>query len=187
MPVQEKAFFDGEGQQTGHHLSVLEKDVEASAEVFTTKLADGLRSLSSAVNGTTLLLRLSPKLTLVSLGLVPIFSAAIFANVMLTRRLVSEQRELEASATSFAQERLVSLTTVKAFAAEVRDLDAYSALLDRSYHLAARVSAAKGLFMGGLFFGGSGIFTAVLYYGGSLAGEEDREPQFPWTPVSRTC
>lgn len=168
--MQEKAFFDGQGQQTGQHLSILDKDVESASEAFTTRLVDGLRSLSSALNGTAMLFSLSPKLTGVSLGLVPIFTAAIFLNVKLTKRLVAEQRDVEATATSFAHERLQSITTVRAFAAEERDLSAYEQLLDRSHALAAKVSAAKGIFMGGLFFGGSGIFTAVLYYGGTLAG-----------------
>ena len=171
---QEKAFFDDPeqgGHRTGEMVAILEGDVEASSEVFTTKLADGLRSCSSALNGTGMLLRLSPKLTAVSLGLVPVFTAAIVANVLLTRKLTARQRELAAAATGFAQERLGNLLTVHAFTAEARDEAAYAALLDEAHALASQVSLAKGLFMGGLFFAGSVTMTAVLYFGGSLAGK----------------
>ncbi len=149
---------------------MIEGDVEQAAEVFTTKLADGLRSTSSALHGTAMLLRLSPKLTGMVLGLVPAFTAAIAANVLLTRQLAARQRELQAGAAGFAQERLGNLTTVRAFTAEARDEAAYAALLDEAHALAARVSLAKGCFMGGLFFAGSATMTAVLYWGGSLAG-----------------
>jgi ABC-type multidrug transport system fused ATPase/permease subunit len=171
--VQEKAFFDdpeGGAHRTGELAAVIEGDVEQAAEVFTTKLADGLRSTSSALNGTAMLLRLSPKLTGVVLGLVPAFTAAIAANVLLTRKLTARQRELQGAASGFAQERLGNLTTVRAFTAEERDEAAYALLLDEAHALAGRVSLAKGCFMGGLFFAGSATMTAVLYWGGSLAG-----------------
>lgn len=171
--LQEKAFFDdpeGGAHRTGELAAVIEGDVEQAAEVFTTKLADGLRSCSSAVNGTAMLLRLSPKLTGVVLGLVPAFTAAIAANVLLTRQLTARQRELQAAAAGFAQERLGNLTTVRAFTAEERDGAAYAQLLDEAHALASRVSLAKGCFMGGLFFAGSATMTTVLYWGGSLAG-----------------
>ena len=170
---QEKAFFDDPeqgGHRTGEMVAILEGDVEASSEVFTTRLADGLRSTSSALNGTAMLLRLSPKLSAVSLGLVPVFTIAIVTNVMLTRSLTARQRALAAAATGFAQERLGNLGTVHAFTAEERDEAAYAALLDEAHLLASQVSLAKGLFMGGLFFAGSVTMTAVLYFGGSLAG-----------------
>jgi len=171
---QEKAFFDDPeqgGHRTGEMVAILEGDVEASSEVFTTRLADGLRSTSSALNGTAMLLRLSPKLTAVSLGLVPVFTLAIVANVVLTRALTARQRALAAAATGFAQERLGNLGTVHAFTAEARDEAAYAALLDEAHGLAAQVSLAKGFFMGGLFFAGSVTMTAVLSLGGSLAGK----------------
>jgi len=171
---QDKAFFDDPetgGHRTGELVAVLEGDVDASSEVFTTRLADGLRSTSSAVNGTLMLFRLSPKLTGVSLGLIPVFTAAIVTNVVLTRSLTARQRALAAGATGFAQERLGNLVTVHAFTAEDRDEAAYARLLDEAHALTSQVSLAKGLFMGSLFFGGSVTMSAVLCFGGTLAGQ----------------
>jgi ABC-type bacteriocin/lantibiotic exporter with double-glycine peptidase domain len=71
--------------------------------------------------------------------MIPIFTAAIITNVMLTRKLTARQRELAAEATGFAQERLGNLLTVHAFTAEEVDEEGYAKLLDEAHALAAKV------------------------------------------------
>lgn len=44
-------------------MKLLDEDVSTAAELFTEKIAAGLRSLNSSLNGSILLYRTSPKLT----------------------------------------------------------------------------------------------------------------------------
>ena len=62
-------------------------DVADSAEVFTERIAAGLRSLNSALNGSLLLYWTSPKLCMVSLSVVPIVGVGAMSLAKYSRRL----------------------------------------------------------------------------------------------------
>ncbi len=61
-------------------------DVADSAEVFTERIAAGLRSLNSALNGSLLLYWTSPKLCMVSLSVVPIVGVGAMSLAKYSRR-----------------------------------------------------------------------------------------------------
>ncbi len=60
-------FYDH--AKAGEVVSVLQKDVDTTASMLTDKMASGIRSLNSSLNGSLLLFGISPKLCVVALGL----------------------------------------------------------------------------------------------------------------------
>ncbi len=77
-------------------------------------------------------------------------------------------RQQGALATSFANERLSGLRTVKAFSGEKSDARRYKALLKSMEIGASQAANAQGLFMGGLYLATSTSLMVVLYRGGGL-------------------
>jgi ABC-type multidrug transport system fused ATPase/permease subunit len=63
-------FFDSSG--IGEIVTVVESDVDSAAGAVTEKLAAGLRSVNSALNGSILLFRSSPQLCTVALSATPV-------------------------------------------------------------------------------------------------------------------
>jgi ABC-type multidrug transport system fused ATPase/permease subunit len=63
-------FFDSSG--IGEIVTVVESDVDSAAGAVTEKLAAGLRSMNSALNGSILLFRSSPQLCTVALSATPV-------------------------------------------------------------------------------------------------------------------
>lgn len=162
-------FFDG--RRSGELVGILTEDVDVAAKTCTEKVASGLRSLSSAVNGTIMLFTLSPRLTLLSLAMVPIIGAGAMAYSRRVKRLSKGVQERAASSTAFADERLAGIRTVRLSAREVVDADMYAAILDTVGDLNRRAASAQGLFMGGLSLTVNASLMAVLYAGGSLVAE----------------
>jgi ABC-type multidrug transport system fused ATPase/permease subunit len=80
---KEIEFFDT--QRDGELSIILEKDVPMAAETLTDKLAAGLRSLNSSINGSIMLFATSPELCGVTLTIV---STLIFLIVPITLLLL---------------------------------------------------------------------------------------------------
>ncbi len=77
-------------------------------------------------------------------------------------------RKQGALTTSFADERLSGLRTVKTFTGEEADARRYKALLNAMEIGASQAANAQGLFMGGLYLATSTSLMAVLYRGGGV-------------------
>jgi ABC-type bacteriocin/lantibiotic exporter with double-glycine peptidase domain len=88
------------------------QDVEIAADTCTGKLANGLRSASSAFNGSIMLLSISPKLTLVSIALLPLVGVCAMGYSRRLRKLAARLREESSKSSAFAEERLAQLRTV---------------------------------------------------------------------------
>lgn len=92
-------FFEA---QTADMVLVMDKDVKEAAEAFTERLAAGLRSLNSAVFGSFLLMRISPELTAVSLGVIPVISIGAMTLSRLSRTLAERVRHISCHETMHA-------------------------------------------------------------------------------------
>ncbi len=64
------SFYDKQEMGSGEFVHVLSEDVEVASKIYTNHMPSALRGCSSAINGSIMLLRISPKLTLLSLGMV---------------------------------------------------------------------------------------------------------------------
>ncbi len=66
------SFYDEQEMGSGEFVHVLSEDVEAASKIYTDHMSSAIRSSSSAINGSIMLLTISPKLTLLSVGMVSV-------------------------------------------------------------------------------------------------------------------
>ncbi len=66
------SFYDAQKMGIGEFVYVLSEDVDAASKIYTDHMSSAIRSSSSAINGSIMLLTISPKLTLLSIGMVSV-------------------------------------------------------------------------------------------------------------------
>lgn len=74
--------------QIGELMTVFEKDITESAELLTDRLANGLRSLNSSVNGSIVLYSTSPRLCALSLCMVPLIGVGAMSLSRRSKRFI---------------------------------------------------------------------------------------------------
>jgi ABC-type multidrug transport system fused ATPase/permease subunit len=154
----------------------LSADIDVVAETGSETAIDSLRFMSSIVNGTYMLLALSPKLLGGTICLVPCFVVVISKFSKYKARVEMRHSDASQQASVYAQERLANLTTVHLSNMEEFETTRYSRLLDTSFNLAREVANAQGVFMGGLFFTGSATLLSLLFFSKYLASRGDIPP-----------
>ncbi|CAM9285909.1 unnamed protein product [Laminaria digitata] len=167
MVVQETAFFDR--NRTGDLVNRLASDVFLVQGSVTSSAAQGLRNLLMVVGCTGMLTYLSPELAVVS---VAIFPPVAGIGVWFGRRMKRQQKGVQealAASSSVAEEVLSNIRTVRQFSAELREGGRYSAKVEDSYHLAAKVGITNSFFQGAMHFGGHASLCAVMALGGQQA------------------
>ena len=159
-------FF--ESSTNGELMTMLDKDVEMAAEMLTEKVANGLRSLNSSVNGSIVLFSIAPQLCGVSLAIVPIVGIGAMTLRKYSRKLGDKAREIEATVMSFALERLGHISTVRLNGQEAREKARYAAYAAEVYTLSSSAHQAQGAFMGFIGVMTNASLLAVLFVGGGL-------------------
>lgn len=169
-------FFDSSSSSSGELLSVLEKDVDAAALALTDKLASGLRSLNSSINGSLLLYYTCPRLCAVSLALVPVVGVVLTTMSKVSRKLGDQLRVFQSQLMSFVVERFSSITTVRLNGREKTEKESYAKRTDNCFSLSRKSHFGQGAFMG--FFGLSTNISliAVLHVGGGLIASGELTP-----------
>eukprot|EP00299_Pterocystis_sp_00344_P013175 c6427_g1_i1.p1 GENE.c6427_g1_i1~~c6427_g1_i1.p1 ORF type:complete len:587 (+),score=142.23 c6427_g1_i1:52-1812(+) len=147
---------------------VLSDDVNTVAQIVTTDIARGLRSLSSTIGGSVMLLRISPELTVLSLSILPV----VGATAMLFSKFVKKQKKhhelLMQRAVFRADERVGQFKTVRLNANERAECERFNLLIDEAQSISRKTAVVEGLFMGGLSLSMSGSLVVVMMYGGTL-------------------
>ena len=164
--TQELAFFDK--NRTSELVSRLHEDVNATAGATTNQVAKCYRYLNSALGGSAMLLAISPRLTLVSLAIVPVMGSGAMVYGMHAKKLSRRLKEQIAAAASVAEERISNIRTVRLFGQEEAESLKFDEILDDMQHLVGSAANGEGMLMGGLAFSGFTSLLAVLCYGGSL-------------------
>mmetsp|Transcript_38126 Transcript_38126/g.74503 ORF Transcript_38126/g.74503 Transcript_38126/m.74503 type:complete len:611 (-) Transcript_38126:179-2011(-) len=163
---QDLAFFDQ--SRTSELISRLHDDVNATASATTGHVAKSYRYLNSAIGGSAMLLAISPRLTLVSLAIVPVMGCGAMAYGRHAKRLSKGLKEQVAAAVGVAEERIANIRTVRLFGQEEQEAQRFGDMLDEMTGLVNRAAHGEGLLMGGLAFSGFTALLAVQCYGGSL-------------------
>lgn len=163
---QETAFFDR--RQSGELVNRLSSDVFAVSRTLTENLAKLVRGGITCATSTSLVLYLSPKLSLVALGAFP--PIALFAYVFgrNARKLSRELVDALAAATQVAAERISAIRTVRVFGAEGVEAERYARRVDETYDLSRKVAVADGLYAGSLFYAAQVSLLGVLWCGGHM-------------------
>jgi ABC-type multidrug transport system fused ATPase/permease subunit len=169
--AQEFNFFHH--RKVGELVSRLSTDCQVTANAVVEILGNGYRSLNSAVGASVMLLTISPKLTLVSLSILPLVGTGAMVFSKFSSRLAQVHQNSIASMTGVVEERLNNIFTVKLFAAEhyeEQEFDKVNAVILKN---AARAKRARGVFMGGLSLAMNCSLFSVLYMGGSFIGSNE--------------
>ena len=157
-------FFDA--SRTGELTSRLVADTTVLQNTVTVNVSMALRFTVQAIGALVIISLMSPRLTLVAMGVVPLVAvgAAVFGRVI--RRLSRETQDALAQSTEIAEETLSSVRTVRAFAREDEETARYGEAVHRSYRLAAKRALAYGGFNGTAAFAGYAALALVLWQGG---------------------
>lgn len=159
-------FFDT--NRKGQLISVLDKDVALASEVLTDKLASGLRSLNSSINGSILLFSISPYLFSISIGILPLIGVGAMKISKYSKILAEKARAIEASILSFAIERFSSMTTIRLNGRERFEVSRYGSQLDDFNSVVKGSSLAKSSLMSFINFSTNMSLCVVLYVGGKM-------------------
>jgi len=168
---KEKSKSSSNSSSPGAVGAILSEDVTKTAEAATTIFVDLLRSLCSCTFATINMLAISKSLFLLSVAVVPVVGAAAVVLNKFVKKMSSRLRELEATAASFAEERIAHVSTVRTCDRQWDEADAYEQLQNKCVQLGRAVSLARGGFMGFMFAATSSAFFLVFHYGGSAVAE----------------
>lgn len=155
-------------RRVGELSSRISADVSQIQDAVTTVFAELLRGLLILLIGLGLIFYLSPKLTLLILGIVPFI--AVFA-VLFSKHIRKFSREAQdqlAESGTIVQETLQGISNVKAFSNEGYELKRYTSSIDKVVGLALKSGKVRGLFVSLLLFSVFGVIVLVVWYGTGL-------------------
>ncbi|XP_060068390.1 ATP-binding cassette sub-family B member 10, mitochondrial-like [Ylistrum balloti] len=166
---QEIGFFDK--NKTGELINRLSTDSTVVGSSVTTNISDGLRAVAQAIGGVSMMCYVSPKLAGIALCIVPpiVMMSRFYGQYM--RNITKKVQDSLASATQVAEERISNIRTVRSFAQEKREVNAYDEKIDHILMLSYKEALARGIFWGSTGFSGNMIVLAVFYYGGLMMTE----------------
>ncbi len=154
--------------RVGDLTSRLGTDVTAIQATVTTTLSEMIRQFILLVGGIILVILISPKLTLVIIGALPVVVvlAVFFGRAI--RKSSKQVQEHYAELNTIAEETFQAISVVKAFTAEVREAKRFDRKLTTIIDVSLRVARARGAFIAFVVFLLFGGIIAVIWYGGTL-------------------
>ncbi|KAK3792323.1 hypothetical protein RRG08_046635 [Elysia crispata] len=168
---QEVGFFDK--TKTGELINRLSSDTTVVASSLSQNISDGLRALFQVTAGIGMMTFVSAKLALISLGIVPPVAIGSIIYGRYLRKITKQVQDSLANATQVAEERIATIRTVRAFAHERKECEAYSEGIERVLKLSYKESLARGFFWGFTGFSGNVIVISVFYFGGLMMLESN--------------
>ncbi|XP_028844317.1 ATP-binding cassette sub-family B member 10, mitochondrial isoform X2 [Denticeps clupeoides] len=167
---QEVGFFDK--TRTGELINRLSADTGIIGRSLTDNLSDGLRSVTQAIAGVSMMFYVSPSLAAFVLMIVPPVAclAVIFGRYL--RSISKRIQDSLAEATQLAEERIGNIRTVRAFGKELTEVEKYAEKVDHVLKLSRKDAAMRAGFFGVTGLSGNMIILTVLYKGGLLMASE---------------
>lgn len=169
--VQDMEFY--EKTQLGEIVSLLETDVQLSAELLTDKTANGLRSANSSFNGSYLLYSTSPKLTAVTLSIVPLVGVGAMTLSRYSRNIANKLRGIQSDILSYSMERVRNISTVRLNNRETYEQEKFAGMLVESKQYCQKRYNAHGSFMSFVNLSTNCALLAVLRVGGSMIAKNE--------------
>eukprot|EP00300_Choanocystis_sp_HF-7_P012476 c17905_g1_i2.p1 GENE.c17905_g1_i2~~c17905_g1_i2.p1 ORF type:complete len:541 (+),score=122.50 c17905_g1_i2:164-1624(+) len=159
---------DLDEQRTGAVMEILNTDVDVVAKTVTSTVFRGLRMMSSTVGSTVMLFHISPKLTGLTLTVVPLVGVSGMLVHRRVQRLTARYSELLSLAAASAYERLSHIVSVVLANNQEFEIDQYTHRLDQSRWVAVQAAATQGAFMGFLSLAMTGSLLCVVLEGGRM-------------------
>jgi ABC-type multidrug transport system fused ATPase/permease subunit len=130
--------------------------------------SQGLRSTVQGVFGLGYMFHLSPELTGIVAGVVPLVLGGAWIYGRFIRKLSAQVQNALSAATDVANEKLGNIRTVRAFAQEDEESGRYNLAVTNVFNLARKEAVANGLFFASAGLAGSAAVLGVLYAGGQM-------------------
>lgn len=162
-------FFDD--AKNGELITLIDEDVSESAQVLTDKLASGLRSLNSSVNGSILLYVTSPRLCGLALSVVPLVGVGAMLLSKYSSAIAKKVREVQSQTLSYTLERLSNITTVRLNDRQHFEQEKFRALSETSVALSRSRHSSRGLFMSFMNMSTNVSLLMVLREGGRMLSD----------------
>lgn len=168
---QDIEFFDK--HKTGQLVDRLTTDVQDFKSSFKMTVSQGLKASTQSIGSVISLFMVSPKLTVIMLGVIPvvIVVGSVLGSVL--RGMSREAQEEVSRSTAVADEALGNIRTVRAFAMENKEYELYAKQIDRSKTKFIHLGFGIGLFQGGANLFLNGIVLGSLFAGGWLISNKE--------------
>ncbi|XP_069548269.1 mitochondrial potassium channel ATP-binding subunit [Brachyistius frenatus] len=171
---QDVAFFDA--NKTGQLVNRLTADIQEFKSSFKLVISQGLRSITQTVGCFVSLYVISPKLTGLTVVVLPCLVAAGALIGSFLRKLSRQAQEQVAKATGVADEALGNVRTVKAFAMEERELQLYAYEVDKSCEMNEHLGTGIAVFQGLSNIALNCIVLGTIFAGGTLISSNEMSP-----------
>jgi ABC-type multidrug transport system fused ATPase/permease subunit len=160
MPID---FF---GQRrVGELSSRITADVQQIEDAVTSVFAEILRGFLTLVIGLSLILYISPKMTLLMLSVIPVIIVIALVFSKKIRKLSKEAQDKLADSGTIVQETLQGISNVKAFSNEWYEVKRYNTSMSDMVRLAINSGKMRGFFVSFLMFSVFGAIVLVVWYG----------------------
>uniref|UniRef100_A0A673XXD6 Mitochondrial potassium channel ATP-binding subunit n=1 Tax=Salmo trutta TaxID=8032 RepID=A0A673XXD6_SALTR len=170
---QDVAFFDS--NKTGMLVNRLTADIQEFKSSFKLVVSQGLRSVTQTVGCFVSLYVISPKLTGMTVVILPCLVGAGALIGSFLRRLSRLAQEQVSKATGVADEALGNVRTVKAFAMEEREM-LYAWEVDKSCEMNESLGSRIAVFQGMSNIVLNCIVLGTIFAGGSLMAGDEMSP-----------
>jgi len=159
-------FFDN--RRVGELLSRISSDVGTLQDTFTTTLAELLRQILTLVIGVTIILILTPKLTVFMVLTFPVLviGALIFGKFI--RKLSKKTQDQLANTNVIVEETMQSIAVVKSFTNEIFEVGRYKKSLMEVVKTAIYGAKYRSFFISFIILAIFGGIVGVIWYGGVL-------------------
>lgn len=158
-------------QRVGDLNSRMSADISQIQDTLTTTIAEFLRQFILVIGGIIFLFFISPKLTFMMLGIVPIVAIAAVIFGRFIRKTSKEVQEKIALSNTVIEETLQGISNVKAFANEFFENARYTKSTEEIVKNAIRGGKYRGGFASFIIFCLFGSIVAVIWYGVFLASK----------------
>ncbi|GIY07380.1 mitochondrial potassium channel ATP-binding subunit [Caerostris darwini] len=171
---QDIAFFDA--HKTGEISSRLTNDVQEFKSCYKLCISQGLRSITQAAGCMVSLYLISPKMTLLMAGVVPVIVLTGSYIGRILRKMSKYAQSQIAQASAVADEAIGNIKTVRSFAMEDSEKKLYNDQIAEIQRLNSELGVGMGLFQGLTNLALNGIVLGVLCVGGSLMCSAEMTP-----------
>ncbi|KAJ3339550.1 ATP-binding cassette, sub-B (MDR TAP), member 8 [Entophlyctis luteolus] len=166
---QDMAFFDSHMQ--GEVIGRLTQDISDFKHSLKLTITQGLKSITQIVFTFFHLLRTSQKLSLALVATMPVVYAAMNAYGAFLRKLSRKARRGDSIASGVAGEVVANIRTVRAFAAEEREVEHYMDAAEGASRMNRSLGFHIGLFQGVTNTVIGAMILIILSYGGTLVSQ----------------
>ena len=165
MRMTQRFFHE---QRTGELLSRLADDVTRLQSIIGQDLSMALRNIVTLIGGIVMLFVVSPRLTAVTLLVVPalVISASVWGRKL--RKLARQAQDQLAKASGRLQEGLAAIDTVQSFTREEFESEHYAQDVEKSFGLFVKQILARSWFMSVTSLLAFSAVAGIFWYGGHM-------------------